>query len=396
METQRTEEIQLMMKHSFWKIGLTVLAMTVLLAGCGGQKSMPSSAVKVNTYKMVAEDTPVTAEYSGSVAALDKVPVRPKISGRVMEKYVQGGQIVTQGQPLFRLDSRQYDAALANAKATQAQAAANLANQQMNLRRYQTLAGQDAVSQQTVTDQASVTQQQEAVLEANAAQVQAAQDNVDDTIVYAPISGKLSVDDVPTGTYATAGTTALVTISSQDPVYVEFSISESEYLQMLKKTPENPGSWGDHLKLRLSDGTIYESEGHVTQVNHGMDGSSGTIIVKAVFANPDNVLIPGLYGTVISDTQIQQKALLVPQRAVQQTLGKYFIAVINSDGQAQNKEVVPGQKVGKFWIINSGIQEGDTIIVDGFQKANGAAQLDQNLLTKADIEKDGVDTQSQG
>ena len=203
----------------------------------------------------------------------------------------------------------------------------------------------------------------------------------------------MNVDDVPIGTFATAGSTALVTISSTNPVYVEFSISEAEYLQMTKQAADNAGSWGDHLLLRLSDGTMYPYEGHVTQVNHGMDGNSGSIIVKAVFDNPDNLLIPGLYATVVSDTQIQRNALSVPQRAVQQTLGKYYVSVIDGNGEAQNREVTPGQKVGKFWIINDGLQDGDTIIVDGYQKAKGAA-LDQHLLTKADIDNDSSDTSS--
>lgn len=377
-------------KRKLGTLGIALLTVVALLAGCGSQEGAQKAAVKVNTYKVQAEDMPVAAEYSGTVTATEKVPVQPKISGRVVEKYVQGGQNVSQGQALFRLDSRQYDAALAQAKATQAQAAANLANQQLNLRRYQELASQDAISQQTVTDQAAATAQQQAVLEANAAQVDAAQDNVDDTIVYAPFSGKLNVDDVPIGTYATAGSTALVTISSTNPVYVEFSVSEAEYLQMTKQGIGNmPNNWGSHLMLRLSDGTMYPYEGHVTQINHGMDGTSGSIIVKAVFDNPDNVLIPGLYATVVSDTQVQRNALAVPQRAVQQTLGKYYITVIDGNGQAQTKEVTPGQKVGNFWIITSGLNDGDTIIVDGYQKAKGAT-LDQNLLTKAELEKDST------
>ena len=377
-------------KRKLGTLGIALLTVVALLAGCGSQEGAQKAAVKVNTYKVQAEDMPVAAEYSGTVTATEKVPVQPKISGRVVEKYVQGGQNVSQGQALFRLDSRQYDAALAQAKATQAQAAANLANQQLNLRRYQELASQDAISQQTVTDQAAATAQQQAVLEANAAQVDAAQDNVDDTIVYAPFSGKLNVDDVPIGTYATAGSTALVTISSTNPVYVEFSVSEAEYLQMTKQGTGNmPNNWGSHLMLRLSDGTMYPYEGHVTQINHGMDGTSGSIIVKAVFDNPDNVLIPGLYATVVSDTQVQRNALAVPPRAVQQTLGKYYITVIDGNGQAQTKEVTPGQKVGNFWIITSGLNDGDTIIVDGYQKAKGAT-LDQNLLTKAELEKDST------
>ena len=124
-----------------------------------------------------------------------------------------------------------------------------------------------------------------------------------------------------------------------------------------------------------------------------MDGSSGSIIVKAVFDNPENLLIPGLYATVISDTRIQRSALSVPQRAVQQTLGKYYVSVIDGNGQAQTREVTPGQKVGKFWIITSGLQSGDVVIVDGYQKAKGAT-LDQHLLTKADIDNDNSNTAS--
>ena len=365
-------------------VSLLAIAVAAAVAGCGGNAGGEKQPVAVNTYKIIAEDTIVPAEYSGVVAATDKVPVMPKVSGRVLEKYVQGGQAVAEGQPLFRLDSRSYQAALNAAKAGQAQAAANLANQELNLRRYQTLADEDAIAMQTVTDQEAATAQQNAVLQAQEAQVAAAQDNMDDTIVYAPFSGTLNVDDVPIGTFATAGGTALVTISSNNPVFVDFTISEAEYLEMVKFGAGNPTSWGDHLKLRLSDGSMYAYEGHIAQVNHGMNGNSGSIVVRAVFDNPENVLLPGMYATVVSDAQVKRKAITVPQRAVQQTLGKYFISVIDENGEAKQKEVKVGPQIGKFWLITDGLQDNDIIIVDGYQKANGA-KLNQHLLTKDDI-----------
>lgn len=365
-------------------VSLLAIAVAATVAGCGGNAGGEKQPVAVNTYKIIAEDTIVPAEYSGVVAATDKVPVMPKVSGRVLEKYVQGGQAVAEGQPLFRLDSRSYQAALNAAKAGQAQAAANLANQELNLRRYQTLADEDAIAMQTVTDQEAATAQQNAVLQAQEAQVAAAQDNMDDTIVYAPFSGTLNVDDVPIGTFATAGGTALVTISSNNPVFVDFTISEAEYLGMVKSGAGNPTSWGDHLKLRLSDGSMYAYEGHIAQVNHGMNGNSGSIVVRAVFDNPENVLLPGMYATVVSDAQVKRKAITVPQRAVQQTLGKYFISVIDENGEAKQKEVKVGPQIGKFWLITDGLQDNDIIIVDGYQKANGA-KLNQHLLTKDDI-----------
>ncbi len=374
-----------MNKKKWAQASIAAMLTAAVLTGCGTQKQVQQAPVKVNVFKAVAENTPITAEYSGTVSALNQVAVQARVSGRIVEKFVEGGQYVEAGQPLYRIDSRPYTTALANAQATQAKSAADLANQQLQLERYRILASEDAIAKQTLDTQESAARQSEAVVAANAALVQAAQDDLDDTIVRAPFSGKLSVDDLPIGTYVTAGQTALVTMSSENPVYVEFSLTEAEYLQLVKS--KAGGEWGDHLKLRLSDGSIYEQEGHVVQINQQMVGSTGSLIIKAQFPNPNRILIPGLYATVISDTQIQPNAILVPQRAVQQTLGRYFISVIDADGKAVQRPVTPGAIVGNYWVITSGINAGDTVIVDGYQKANNAAALETTELTKADIDK---------
>lgn len=365
-----------------------VFVLSAVLAGCGAPPGLPKGPIRVNTYTVTAETVPLRAEYSGTVAAAAQVPIRSRISGRVLVKFVQGGQTVRAGQPLFRLDSREYDAALAAALAEQAQASAGLANQKLNYHRYRALAAQDAAAAQAVTDREAAVRQQEAVVQANAAQVQRARDNVKDTIIYAPFSGKLSVDDVPVGTYVTAGSTALVTISSTNPVFVEFSLSEQEYLQWMKEK-NRTGTWGAAVQLRLSDGSIYPYTGHIAQMDPRLNEAGGAIVVKAVFDNPQQLLIPGLYGTILLTGQTAQPVLLVPQRAVQQMLGKYFLSVLNRQGQVQKKEVQVGPKTGKFWVITSGVKTGDVVIVDGYEKAEGAV-LSPHVLTKADIERDTV------
>lgn len=365
-----------------------VFVLAAVLAGCGAPPGLPKGPIRVNTYTVTAETVPLRAEYSGTVAAAAQVPIRSRISGRVLVKFVQGGQTVRAGQPLFRLDSREYDAALAAALAEQAQASAGLANQKLNYHRYRALAAQDAAAAQAVTDREAAVRQQEAVVQANAAQVQRARDNVKDTIIYAPFSGKLSVDDVPVGTYVTAGSTALVTISSTNPVFVEFSLSEQEYLQWMKEK-NRTGTWGAAVQLRLSDGSIYPYTGHIAQMDPRLNEAGGAIVVKAVFDNPQQLLIPGLYGTILLTGQTAQLVLLVPQRAVQQMLGKYFLSVLNRQGQVQKKEVQVGPKTGKFWVITSGVKAGDVVIVDGYEKAEGAV-LSPHVLTKADIERDTV------
>lgn len=365
-----------------------VFVLAAVLAGCGAPPGLPKGPIRVNTYTVTAETVPLRAEYSGTVAAAAQVPIRSRISGRVLVKFVQGGQTVRAGQPLFRLDSREYDAALAAALAEQAQASAGLANQKLNYHRYRALAAQDAAAAQAVTDREAAVRQQEAVVQANAAQVQRARDNVKDTIIYAPFSGKLSVDDVPVGTYVTAGSTALVTISSTNPVFVEFSLSEQEYLQWMKEK-NRTGTWDAAVQLRLSDGSIYPYTGHIAQMDPRLNEAGGAIVVKAVFDNPQQLLIPGLYGTILLTGQTAQPVLLVPQRAVQQILGKYFLSVLNRQGQVQKKEVQVGPKTGKFWVITSGVKAGDVVIVDGYEKAEGAV-LSPHVLTKADIERDTV------
>lgn len=223
----------------------------------------------MTTFRPFTSDTPIVYEYTGTVAALQEVPVRARVSGTIMEKYINGGDTVTEGQPLYRIDTRQYESALASARANQAQCGATYQNSLSDLARYDQLVAIDGISRQMYDTQKSLTEQYLAAYNAAGAQVQLAQDNLDDTIVRAPFNGKLSLDDVNIGTYATAGNTSLVTISSTDPIYITFDMSETEYLQMSRKNV-NMNVWGNDLKLRLSDGSIYGSTGHIVQVSPGL------------------------------------------------------------------------------------------------------------------------------
>lgn len=181
-------------KHKVFTMGVTVLTVASLLAGCGSQEAGQKAPVAVNTYKVTAEDTPVRAEYSGTVIATDKVPVRAKISGRVVRKIRAGRPAGHGGAAFIPYRQPRIRCGFGKRQGQPGSGCGQSANQQLNLRRYQQLVEQDAISVQTLTDQEAATRQQQAVLEANDALVQSAQDNVDDTIVYAPFSGKLNVE----------------------------------------------------------------------------------------------------------------------------------------------------------------------------------------------------------
>lgn len=353
------------MKYKKW-LAVSVLcavAVTgVFTGGCGKQQAAQNAqATKVTTFRPFTSDTPIVYEYTGTVAALQEVPVRARVSGTIMEKYINGGDTVTEGQPLYRIDTRQYESALASARANQAQCGATYQNSLSDLARYDQLVAIDGISRQMYDTQKSLTEQYLAAYNAAGAQVQLAQDNLDDTIVRAPFNGKLSLDDVNIGTYATAGNTSLVTISSTDPVYITFDMSETEYLQMSRKNV-NMNVWGNDLKLRLSDGSIYGSTGHIVQVSPGL--TSGQLSLKAEFANPDGLLVPGMYGTIVSDTEIAANSLLIPTQALIPLLNKNMVDVV-VDNKVMQKAVEVGGTYGNYTVITGGLSTDDVIIVEG-------------------------------
>lgn len=362
----------------------------VFLGGCGSsqQAAGQKQAIKVTTFKPFKSDTPIMREYTGSIMALQEVPVRSKVTGTVMEKYITGGQQVTEGQPLYRLDTRNYSSQLANAQAQAAQATANYENAATDLARYDQLIAAGAISQKVYDNQKAAADAYKGAMDAAQAQVDIASTNLSDTIVTAPFNGKLSMDDVNIGTFATAGTTALVTISSSDPIYVQFDMSENEYLA-LNKDKNGTGRLGDALKLRLSDGSIYGETGKIVQVNPNLSG--GQLSMKAAFPNPDNLLVPGMYAAVVSDNEIAKGSLLIPTKALVQLLNKDIVDVV-VDGKITQKAVKTGGTYGIYTIIESGLDENDVIVVDGQNKVQVGQAVAPEETTKEKLEQDAADS----
>lgn len=364
----------------------------VFLGGCGSsqQAAGQKQAIKVTTFKPFKSDTPIMREYTGSIMALQEVPVRSKVSGTVMEKYITGGQQVTEGQPLYRLDTRNYNSQLANAQAQAAQAAANYENAATDLARYDQLIAAGAISQKVYDNQKAAADAYKGAMDAAQAQVDIASTNLSDTIVTAPFNGKLSMDDVNIGTFATAGTTALVTISSSDPIYVQFDMSENEYLALNKSHDGNgTAGLGNNLKIRLSDGSIYGYTGKIVQVNPNMNG--GHLSMKAAFPNPDNLLVPGMYASVVSDNEIAKGSLLIPTKALVQLLNKDIVDVV-ADGKIAQKPVKVGGTYGIYTIIESGLDENDVIVVDGQNKVQVGQAVDPEETSKDKLEQDARDS----
>ncbi|MEO1784714.1 efflux RND transporter periplasmic adaptor subunit [Thermodesulfobium sp. 4217-1] len=349
-----------------------VLVVAGLVFALLNKKPMPiHQPVSVKTMKVVVKDTDVYQDYVGQVEAVNDIEVRSKVSGNIVEKFIKGGEIVKAGQPLFQIDKRTYVAAVSNAKAQLAQAIANYDNAKLDADRYKALAAQDAVSQQTSDTATSVALQDYQIVEAMRANLKQAEDNLSDTLIVAPFSGKLGVgDDLSLGAFVTAGQTVMCTLSSPDPMYVLFSISENDYLNMVKNGIDPMNSdVGKNVVLTLSNGTTYKYHGKIAEINRGLTQNTGTLSIKALFPNPDNVLVPGMFANVVLKEGNLKNAILIPQMAVQQVLDKTFVTIVDSDNKAQMVPVKMGPRVGSFWVVEEGLKPGDNVIVEGSQKA---------------------------
>lgn len=376
------------MRVRTWLGMIAMLCGILALVGCGSNKGAAGGTqgtppTLVRTFTAFSSDTPVREEYTGSIAADQEVPIAARVTGYIVEKYIQGGERVEAGQALYRIDSRQYRASYEAARAQTAQARANYESALQDLERYRNLIAQDAISEQEFTRQQALVEQYRAMVEAQEAQASIASDNVDDTIVRAPFSGILGLDDLPVGNFVAAGQTPLVTISASDPILVRFDITEAQYLRMAQR---DDSQWGDHLQLRLSDGSLYPQEGSVVAVDQGATGG-GSFSVKARFDNPNHLLRPGMFVRLVSDAEIAKNSVLVPRQAVQPLLDKQMILVVDAENKVTQRPVQIGADFGPYVVVTDGLQAGETVIVEGQVKAQNGMTVQPQMVTREDVEK---------
>ena len=361
----------------------------VFFTGCGSSAQPRSSAVSVKAMKVFQQDTSVTHDYSGQVKSMDAVVIKPKVSGSITEKYFRRGDLVHEGQALYKIDDRQYESEVLSARSNVEKARTALNNSIIDLGRYQRLLSSGAIAEQTVTTQeATVASNQSSYDDANAL-LQKAEENLDDTVIRAPISGKLSVDDVGVGTYATSGNTSLVSVGSINPIYVQFSISENEYLNF--RTGDKPEREGGErprppkATLTLSNGQKYDEVSTEYIADRELSESTGTLTLKAVFDNADGVLLPGMFARVTVEGRPLKDAILVPQRAVQQVLDKSFVIVVGSDNKSVSRQVTLGDQVGSYYVVKSGLTKDDNVVVEGLTNLKEGQELNVTETTADEL-----------
>ncbi len=336
------------------------------LAGCSTkeEKSAPP-APSVTVTPVVQKDIELQQDWVGTMLGNIDADIRPKVEGFLLTLLYTEGSYVKKGQPMFQLDPRQAQAAVEQAEGKLERARASLAQAQIDVKRYTPLVAQKAVSQAELDKALSTERASTAEVAAEQAALDNAKLNLGWTKVTSPISGIAGVSKVGIGDLMTPST-VMTTISNVDPIYVNFSIAEQDYMRFGRE--KSGRAAGRSLQLILGDGTLFTQTGHALLVNREVDSHTGTIQVRAEFPNPGNVLRPGQYARIRAVTERRKAALLIPQQCVSELQGVYQVGVVGADNKVEIKSVKLGPLFGDMWVVESGLQLGESVIVDGLQR----------------------------
>ncbi|MGS4988829.1 efflux RND transporter periplasmic adaptor subunit [Roseibium sp. RP-7] len=366
-----------------------VAATSALLAACSddSQKAAPAAPPpSVTVAKIASQDIRQSARFVGQVAAIDQVDLMARVKGFLEEKAVPDGSVVKKNDLLFTIEKAQYQAALTKAKADLASAKADAALKAADEKRDRDLRDKGHLSEAAYEATLAQKQQAEASVEAAQSSLQEAELNLSYTDISAPFDGQLGKTTYSVGEVVGPTTNPLASLISLAPVYVNFSVSEAQYLNAVKTHGINPADIqpdeSPDLKLVLPNGQDYNEKGKIVFIDNQVDTATGTISFRGQFDNKDIRLISGTYVTVVLEAPKTETALVVPQAAIQRDQEGAFALAITSDKKVEQRYVTLGQQEGTDFVVSKGLKEGDEVIIEGLQKVRPGVVVNPVLASK--------------
>ena len=338
---------------------------------CEKPPAPPPPPTEVFVAEVIQKDVPSYLEVVGQTYGFQDVDIRARVEGFLESVNFREGSFVQKGALLYEIDRKPLEAALAQAKADQANAQARFEKSRNDVNRYTPLVAKQAVSQQELDNARASLDATQAEVEAAKAAVEKATLDLSYTRVTSPISGLAGITNVKTGNLVGRGeSTLLTTISQIDPILFKVGVSEAEYLRYAKRSGATQGDAprAGGIQLVLADGSVYPQTGRVTTVDRAVDPTTGTLRLELTFPNPDQLLRPGQFGRVRLLLETRTGALLVQQRAVQELQNLYSVAVVDGSGKVAFRNVKVGPKVESLWVIEEGVKPGDKVVVEGLQR----------------------------
>lgn len=335
-----------------------------------GTGSLPPTEVAVVT--LAPADINLTTELPGRAVAFRKAEVRPQVSGILQQRLFEEGASVEAGQQLYQINAERYEAAVQTAKANLAKTKANAASAQAREKRYTDLLAQKAISEQNYDDALATSRQAQADVAVSEAALITAQIDLDYTKVVAPISGRIGKSNVTEGALVSAQQAGiLATIHQLDPIYVDLAQPAARILDLRRQIMSGELATKDSapVNITLEDGSVYPHQGELQFAEMNVNESTGSVVVRALFPNPDHLLLPGMFVRAEIIEGVRAQALLVPQRGVTRDReGNATALVVNRENQVELRTLTTGRSVGSQWLVEKGLAAGDRVIVEGLQK----------------------------
>ncbi|WP_199052718.1 efflux RND transporter periplasmic adaptor subunit [Aquitalea sp. ASV15] len=360
---------------------VAALLLSAALSSCGKSQNagMPAAGpASVGIITLQAQDTILSRELPARISAFTVAEIRPQVGGIIQKRLFTEGSEVKAGQVLYQINPETYQAAYQTAQASQAKAEATLASAELKARRYAQLAEIKAISSQDNDDAHAALLQARADLATAKAAVETARINLAYTRITAPVSGRIGKSSVTAGALVTANqTTALATVQQLSTAYVDMTQSSTELLHLRRDFAKGalhsqPGK--AKVKLILEDGSEYAKEGELQFSDVTVDASTGMVTLRATFDNPNGELLPGMFVRARLEQGVRQHALLLPQQAVTRNQkGEAVVMVVGPDNKVSARIIKTSQTVGNKWLVDSGLQGGERIVVEGLMKVQDGA-----------------------
>ena len=349
------------------------------LAACGDnkkaqQQQAPPPPVPIAVYQAQQEDATYFDQYPATLTALNEVEIRPQVSGYITGVYFKEGQRVTKGMKLYSIDSREYRAAYDEAVANLNTARSNTARAQQDADRYNQLAQQDAIAKQVLDHAVADLQSSKMQVSAAQAGVSSAKTTLGYSTIYAPLTGTIGISEFKLGAAVAPGQSVLNTISSNDPMAMDFAVDQKEIIRFSQLQQKGKDARDSTFTLVLPDGSNYPAPGSIYFIDRAVNPQTGTITARVLFSNAKNELRPGMSANIRVRNNSAVQKVLIPYKAVTEQMGEYFVFIVQGN-KVEQRKITLGTRINEKVIVNEGLQAGERIATEGIQKLKDGAAV---------------------
>ncbi len=364
----------------------SIVLLILAVASCADQEQQAPPPPEIPVVEVIQEDMPIYQEFVGQVYGYSDIPIRARVVGFLEGIHFEEGLKVGKDQLLYTINPEEYQAKVATQQSQLAESRTALTKSQSDLDRIKPLARINAVSQSDLVAAQAEYDASLAYVEAMKSNLKFANINLSYCWIKSPINGTIGKTLARVGEFVGQDPNPVIlnTVSTVDKVRVEFYLTESDYIRLAREYKEinhvnekniNEIENEEKLSLILADGSTFKYKGYVNFINREVDPQTGSLLVQAIFPNPDKLLKPGQYAKVVVKMKEVKDALLVPQRCVMEMQGQYSVFVVNNDNKVEGRQIVAGERINDYMIVREGVQAGDKVVIDALQKVGSGLEV---------------------